>query len=149
MSSLRCEHPVLAIGGVVVTGGGKIVVVKRAHEPLAGQWSLPGGRLELGETLAGGIEREVLEETGLTVEAGPVVEVVEHVTRDRTGAIAFHYVIVDLLCRVTGGTLAAGTDAAEVAAIDPSALDAFVLTDPARRVIRKGLELLPEVDWSP
>ena len=105
--------PVAAVGGVVLDGD-RVLLVRRALPPRQGEWSLPGGRLELGESLADGAAREVREETGLAVEVGPVVEVFDRVHRDDAGGIRFHFVIVDFLCRVTGGALAAGDDAAEV-----------------------------------
>lgn len=105
--------PVAAVGGVVLDGD-RVALVRRALPPRQGEWSLPGGRLELGESLVEGAAREVREETGLVVEVGPVVEVFDRVHRDDAGGIRFHFVIVDFLCRVTGGALAAGDDAAEV-----------------------------------
>lgn len=104
--------PVAAVGGVVLDGD-RVLLVRRALPPRQGEWSLPGGRLELGESLADGAAREVREETGLEVAVGPVVEVFDRVHRDEAGGIRFHFVIVDFLCRVTGGTLRAGDDAAD------------------------------------
>ena len=78
---------------------GKVVLVKRRFEPLAGQWSLPGGRLELGETLEAGLAREMLEETGLEVEVGPVVDVFDRILLDPERKVRYHYVLIDYLCR--------------------------------------------------
>ena len=82
---------------------GKVVLVKRRFEPLAGQWSLPGGRLELGETLEAGLAREMLEETGLEVEVGPVVDVFDRILLDPERKVRYHYVLIDYLCRPIGG----------------------------------------------
>lgn len=104
--------PVAAVGGVVIDGDA-VLLVKRAFPPRQGEWSLPGGQLELGESLADAVAREVREETGLDVEVGPVVEVFDRVHRDDGGRVRFHFVIVDFLCRPAGGTLRAGDDAAD------------------------------------
>jgi 8-oxo-dGTP diphosphatase len=100
--------------GAVVIDGTKVLLVRRGHEPLKGQWSLPGGALELGETLQQGIVREVLEETGLIVVPERIVEVLDRITRDQDSQrIRHHYVLIDFLCRVTGGSLQAASDADE------------------------------------
>jgi 8-oxo-dGTP diphosphatase len=104
--------PVAAVGGVVIDGD-CVLLVKRALPPRQGEWSLPGGLLELGESLADGVRREIREETGLDVDVGPVVEVFDRVHRDEAGRIRYHFVIVDFLCRVRGGDLRAGADAAD------------------------------------
>ena len=106
-------HPVLCVGAVVVLDGG-VVLVRRARPPGAGEWTLPGGRVELGEPLDAAVRREMREELGLEVEVGPVLEIFERIDRDDTGAIRFHYVVVDYVCRAVAGTLRAGDDAADV-----------------------------------
>ena len=106
------DQPVAGVGGVVVRGH-HVLLVKRAYPPRAGEWSLPGGRLELGESLADGVRREVREETGIEVEVGPLVEVFDRVHRDADGRVRYHFVIVDFLCWPIGGVLAAGDDAAD------------------------------------
>ena len=106
------DQPVAGVGGVVVRGH-HVLLVKRAYPPRAGEWSLPGGRLELGESLADGVRREVREETGIEVEVGPLVEVFDRVHRDADGRVRYHFVIVDFLCWPIGGVLTAGDDAAD------------------------------------
>jgi 8-oxo-dGTP diphosphatase len=107
------EAPIIGVGAVAIEGG-KVLLVRRGHEPLKGEWSLPGGALELGETLQQGVVREVLEETGLIVEPLGMVEVLDRISQDEpSGRIRYHYVLVDFLCRVTGGTLSGGSDADE------------------------------------
>jgi 8-oxo-dGTP diphosphatase len=107
------EAPIIGVGAVVIDGG-KVLLVRRGHEPLKGEWSLPGGALELGETLQQGLVREVLEETGLTVVPEGIVEVLDRITQDElSGRIRYHYVLVDFRCRVTGGMLRGGSDAEE------------------------------------
>ncbi len=110
------SSPILAVGAVVVDAG-RVLLVRRGREPLKGQWSLPGGAIELGESLAQGVVREVREETGLDVEPVELIELLDRIHREsgrENSRIRFHYVIADYLCRVTGGTLRAASDAAEV-----------------------------------
>src|SRR3989440_8404211 len=92
------ERPIVGVGAVVLDGD-RVLLAKRAHEPLKGQWSLPGGGVEIGETLEEALRREVLEETGLAVSVGPVVEIFERIERQADGRIEYHFVIVDYLCR--------------------------------------------------
>lgn len=105
--------PVAAVGGIVIEGG-TVLLVKRASQPRQGEWSLPGGQLELGESLVDAVRREVREETGLTVDVGPVVKVFDRVHRDDADRVRYHFVIVDFLCAPAGGVLRAGDDAADV-----------------------------------
>ena len=104
--------PIVAIGAVIVDAG-RVLLVRRGSEPLKGQWSLPGGALELGESLTAGLVREVREETGLVVEPVELIELLDRIHRDGE-RIRYHYVIADYLCRVAGGNLTAATDADEV-----------------------------------
>ena len=133
------ERPLIGVGAVIVDGG-RVVVVRRGHEPLKGEWSIPGGVLEIGETLRAGAAREALEETGLAVEAGEVLEVLDRIVRDGEGRIQFHYVLIDFLCRPAGGELRAGGDAEEARGIAAGELDSFPISDSAAAVLRKGLE---------
>jgi len=130
-------HPVVGVGGVVVKDG-KALIVKRGHEPRKGEWSLPGGRVELGETLIDAVRREIKEETGLDVDVGPLLEVFDRVHRVET-RVQYHFVIVDYLCICSGGTLCAGDDADDVAWVASDDLDAYGVNDVAAAVIRKGL----------
>lgn len=133
--------PIVGVGAVIFVDDRQIVLVKRHNEPLAGQWSLPGGALELGETLEAGVAREVLEETGLVVDVGPVVELFDRILKDDAGNLEYHYVLVDYLCRSRGGTLAAGSDVDEVALADPTALGPFHLTEKAQSVIARAVQM--------
>ncbi|MEZ5400951.1 MAG: NUDIX hydrolase [Bryobacteraceae bacterium] len=96
--------------GALIFKRDSILLVERGKQPLKGYWSLPGGLVEIGERLTAAIEREVLEETGLTVKAESVVEIFERIMRDKAGKAEYHYVLVDYVCKVTGGELRPGSD---------------------------------------
>lgn len=103
------EAPLVAVGAVVVDNG-RVLLVRRGSEPLKGHWSLPGGMLEVGESLSEGVVREVREETGLTVLAVELVELLDRIHRDGE-RVRYHYVIADFLCRVVSGELKEASDA--------------------------------------
>jgi mutator protein MutT len=132
------ERPLVGVGAVIVEAG-RVVLVRRAAEPMAGQWSIPGGLLELGETLRAGAAREALEETGLQVEAGEVLEVLDRIVPDASGKPRYHYVLIDFLCRCIGGELIAGGDAAEARWVRESELEGLGVAEAAVQVIRKAL----------
>src|SRR5438034_6520371 len=96
------QRPILGVGAIIIESG-RVLLVERGREPLKGYWSLPGGVLEVGEKLADGTRREVLEETGLEIELLSVVEIFERILRDAEGVAEYHYVLIDYVCRVTGG----------------------------------------------
>jgi mutator protein MutT len=106
------ERPIVGVGAIVLDGD-RVLLVKRAHEPLKGEWSVPGGAVEVGETLEDAVRREVREETGLDIEVGPIVDVLDRIQHDPQGRVRFHYVLVDFVCTPLGGTLQCGSDAEE------------------------------------
>jgi mutator protein MutT len=134
------DRPYIGIGAVIVHEG-RVVLVKRRFDPLAGQWSIPGGAVELGETLEASVAREMLEETGLAIAVGPVIEVFDRITHDDAGAVQYHFVLVDYLCWRVGGEPKAGSDVADVRFVDPSTLSEYDLTVKATEVIMRALEL--------
>jgi 8-oxo-dGTP diphosphatase len=131
------DRPIVGVGAVIVDQA-RVLLVKRGSPPLLGEWSLPGGVVELGETLRGAAEREAREETGLLVKAGEVLEVLDRIVPDKDGAPQYHYVLIDFLCAVRGGTLHAGSDAGDVCWVRESELGKFKLEQPAIEVIRKA-----------
>jgi ADP-ribose pyrophosphatase YjhB (NUDIX family) len=138
------ERPIVGVGAVIVDERGHVVLIKRGVEPLKGHWSLPGGAVELGETLEASVAREVLEETALDVDVGPVIEVFDRIIVDDDRRVRFHYVLVDYLCWPVGGELRAGGDVDDAVLVDPANLNEYNLTSKATAVIERALELARE-----
>ena len=134
------DRPYVGIGGIIVHEG-RVVLVKRRFEPLAGQWSIPGGAVETGETLEACLIREMTEETGFVVEVGPVVEVLDRITHDEQGRVLYRFVLIDYLCWPVGGELRAGSDVAEAVLAERSELAHYELTEKALSVIERALEM--------
>src|SRR5262245_16381364 len=133
--------PVLAVGGAVIDfafakGDPAVLLVKRGRPPMEGRWSLPGGRVEPGETVAAALAREIVEETGITVRLGPLVEVIEIIEE------SYHYVILDYACEPAGGALRAGDDAADVAWVPISDLATYGVSKAVLRVVEGALRLV-------
>ena len=117
-------QPVVGVGAVIVRAD-RALIIKRAHEPRKGEWSLPGGLLELGESLIDAVRREIKEETSLDVDVGPIIETFDRVHRDDDGRIRYHFVIVDYVCWSDTGDAAAGSDAEETAWVTGDEIDAY------------------------
>ena len=137
------ERPIVGVGAVIVDDG-KVVLIKRRYEPLQGQWSLPGGGVEIGETLEAAVAREMREETGLEVDVGPVIEVFDRIMRDEDKRVRYHYVLVDYLCWPVAGELRAGSDVDAAVLVDPADLNVYKLTTKATAVIERALRLARE-----
>lgn len=141
------ERPIVGVGGVLIENG-KALLIKRGSEPLLGQWSIPGGTLELGETILEGVARELLEETGIIVRVLDLIEVFERINPyfppESRGAAArprFHFVIVDYLCEKISGEAKAGGDAVDVAYVSEGDLPKYSLTEAATRVLQKAFAM--------
>ena len=137
------EHPFIGVGAVIVRGD-KALLVRRATEPLKDEWSVPGGVLELGEKLCVGAAREALEETGLTVEVGEVLDVFDSIFPDADGRTQYHFVLIDFLCRPIAGEAKAGSDVNEVRWVKEDELAALNLRESIAEVVRKGLAAAPQ-----
>jgi len=136
------ESPLVGVGAVIVDDrhdDHRVLLIRRGQPPLLGEWSLPGGILECGETLREAAAREAREETGLVVETSEMLGVYERVIRDDEGRVRYHYVLIDFLCRPAGGDLKAGSDAADVRWFTRDQLPALNLAYDANDVVRKGL----------
>jgi mutator protein MutT len=134
------QKPLVGVGGVVIHDG-RVVLIRRGNEPRKGEWSIPGGKLELGETLAEGVRREVREETGLDVEVGELIEAFERVYRDEAGRVRFHFVILDFLCRTAALEPLAGGDALDVALVKEQEYPDLGLSEAVVRVVAKAFEM--------
>jgi 8-oxo-dGTP diphosphatase len=133
------ETPLVGVGAIIIEKG-RVALVRRGHPPLEGKWSIPGGVLEVGETLRKAVVREALEETGLTIEPGELLGVFERVLPDDQGRFQYHYVLIDFLCRRLSGDLLAGDDADEVRWFGQGELEKLELARETEEVILKGFE---------
>ena len=131
------DTPLVGVGAIIIEED-RVVLIKRGHAPLLGKWSIPGGVLEVGETLRKGVVREVLEETGLAIEPGELLGVFERVVPDEDGRMKYHYVLIDFLCRRVAGELVAADDAEEARWFRREELAALELARETEEVILKG-----------
>ena len=132
------ERPIVGVGAIVLDGN-RVLLVKRAHEPLKGEWSVPGGAVGVGETLEEAIRREVREETCLDIEVGPIVDVLDRIRSDPDGRVKFHYVLVDFVCRPVSGTLQCASDAEEAMWAECADLGRYGVADATISIIDKAI----------
>jgi 8-oxo-dGTP diphosphatase len=144
------ERPIVGVGGVIIEDG-RALLIRRGSEPLRGEWSIPGGTLELGESIQEGVARELCEETGLDVRVLELIEVFDRIFGDETAKPSepgrrprFHFVIVDYLCERIGGEARAGSDVTDVAFVSEDELAQYHLTETATRVLRKAFAMARE-----
>lgn len=147
MSREYPNRPVVGVG-VVIVEGNRVLLIRRGKPPRVGQWSLPGGGQELGETHVETAHREALEETGLVVAVAGLIDVVDSITKDDDGGIQFHYTLVDVLARPTGGTLQAGGDAMEARWFTFEEALTLGLWRETERILRLGREMAEALELS-
>ncbi len=135
------DRPIVGVGGILVDRN-RVLLVRRGVEPLRGQWSIPGGAVEVGESLVDALTREIAEETGLQVRVLGLVEVLDRILHARDGRVQYHYVLIDYLCQPVGGALEAASDAAEVRWVERDKLSEYGLRSETREVIEKAFSLL-------
>ena len=140
MSREYPSHPRVGVAAVVLRDN-QVLLVQRGRDPGKGSWGLPGGMLELGETLAEGAHREVMEECGVEIEIGPLVAVFEPMQRDEDGRLRFHYVVVDYLARYVTGEPRAGDDADDARWVHLGALEWLLMRKETSDVIWKAVEM--------
>jgi 8-oxo-dGTP diphosphatase len=147
------ESPLVGVGAVIIDDrlndhrhDHRVLLIRRGQPPLLGEWSLPGGVLECGETLREAVAREAREETGLVVETDEMLGVYERVIRGDEGRVRYHFVLIDFLCHSVGGDLQAGSDAAEVRWFTRDELPALNLAPDAGDVVLKGLARSSSMD---
>jgi 8-oxo-dGTP diphosphatase len=146
----------VGVGGVVIQDG-RALLIRRGTEPLKGEWSIPGGMLELGETLVQGVERELLEETGLTVRVIELIEIFERISHLNIPDLnvqpnprpQYHFVIVDYLCEVVSGVAIAGSDVTNLAFATEDELQRFNLTPTAMRIFKKAFAMAATRNGAP
>jgi 8-oxo-dGTP diphosphatase len=138
MSREYPDNPLVGVGAVIVQEN-RVLLIRRGQPPLLGEWSLPGGVLECGETLREAVIREAREETGLTVETGEMLGVYERIIRTEDGRVRYQYVLIDFLCRPASGDLKAASDAADVRWFTREELPGLNLAYDANDVVLKGL----------
>ena len=135
------DRPLLGVGAIIAQDG-NVLLVRRANPPLQGQWSIPGGLVEIGETTKEAVIREVREETGLQIDPVQLVEVFELILRDQEARVQYHYVLIDYLCRVLSGEAIPGSDVSEVRWANCYELESLSVAPETCAVIRKAIKNL-------
>ncbi len=133
------EHPIVGVGGVVIRSN-RVLLVRRGREPLKGEWSIPGGMLELGESLKDGVKREILEETGLKVRPLETLTVFDRIQKNGK-RVQYHYVIVDYLCQPVGGRLKSASDVLDARWVEREELPRYRITPKAASVIAGAFDM--------
>jgi ADP-ribose pyrophosphatase YjhB (NUDIX family) len=133
------ERPLVGVGALIIDDG-RVLLARRGKEPLKGEWTLPGGLVETGETLVEAVQREALEETALTIEVGKVAGVFDRIYPDASGRVEYHYILVDYVCSVISGSAHAGSDIDEVRWFSPEELATLELPEFTKELILRHLQ---------
>jgi mutator protein MutT len=134
------DHPIVGVGAIIIRGE-EVLLARRGNEPGYGEWSIPGGAVELGEKLEEAVAREVSEEVNVAVRVGEMVEVLERIFRDPAGKVHYHYVLVDFLCQHLSGEGSPSSDALEMKWVHLSEVSRYSLPERTKRVIQKAFEM--------
>jgi ADP-ribose pyrophosphatase len=135
--------PKAAVGAVIIEGG-KVLLVKRKYPPKKGKWAIPGGSVNLGETLQAAAQREVMEETGLTIEAKDPIYTFDLIERGPDGKILFHYVIVDLSAKYISGTPQPADDVSDARWCAPDEIEELDISENTKNLLTKIGYLNPD-----
>jgi 8-oxo-dGTP diphosphatase len=133
------QYPMVGVGALIFREG-RMLLIKRSKEPSKGMWSIPGGRLELGETIAEAVKREVLEECGVQIDIVRVLEVMDNILRDDDGKVSYHFVLIDLLANYLSGEPKAQSDAEECRWVTPAELTKLDMNPRLRAVIMREIK---------
>jgi mutator protein MutT len=134
------QRPIPAVGAVVLKNA-DVLLVTRGKDPGRGQWSIPGGAIQVGETMEQAVVREIREEVGILIEPVALVETLDRIIHDEKGMVRYHYVLLDFLCTYRSGNLSASSDVTEAQWVKKADLKGYGLPGETERVIRKALEL--------
>jgi 8-oxo-dGTP diphosphatase len=135
------DRPIVGVGGVTIQNG-RVLLIRRAYQPLQGEWSIPGGGLDVGEAIVEGVRRELLEETGIVVRVLEHIETLERIVYDEAERVKYHFVIIDYLCEAVGGDLRSGSDVTDAAWVAEADLPAYKVREAATRVILRAFEMM-------
>ncbi len=136
------QHPIASAHAIILRGD-RVLLIRRAHEPSKGRWSVPGGMIELGETMREAVQREVREECGIKIEVGNVIDVVNSIVLDESGRVRFHYVVIYLLAQYASGEINAGSDASDACWVTRQESDSLDMPTTVRKIVQQAFDEMP------